>query len=124
MKQNNKTELKFIRKCLRSNGTSAEGALWNALKNKQLDGWRWRRQFSVGNIVIDFYCPKAKLGIELDGNYHFEAGGMIADEIKSELLGESGITVLHVENKLFWEMPERVLDYIKQELDKRKEVLG
>ena len=120
--QHNKTELKQIRKSLRSNGTSAEGALWNALKNKQLDGWRWRRQFSVGNIIIDFYCPKARLGIELDGNHHFETGGMIADEIKTEILVESGIKVLHIENKLFWEMPDMILEYIKQELEKRKEV--
>ena len=120
--QHNKTELKQIRKSLRSNGTSAEGALWNALKNKQLDGWRWRRQFSVGNIVIDFYCPKARLGIELDGNHHFEAGGMIADEIKTEILVESGIKELHIEKKLFWDMPDMILEYIKQELEKRKEV--
>ena len=57
----NKPELKKVRKHLRNNSTSAEAVLWLYLKNKQIDGMRFRRQFSVGFYVIDFYCPKAKL---------------------------------------------------------------
>ena len=117
MKQSNKPELKDIRKSLRSHGTPAEATLWKLLKNKQFDGWKWRRQHSIGNIILDFYCPKAKLGIELDGNHHFDSGGQIADEIKSEFFLDLGIRVIHIENKLLWQMPDAIIDLIRQELN-------
>lgn len=117
MKQSNKPELKDIRKSLRSHGTPAEATLWKLLKNKQFDGWKWRRQHSIGNIILDFYCPKAKLGIELDGNHHFDSGGQIADEIKLEFFLDLGIRVIHIENKLLWQMPDAIIDLIRQELN-------
>ena len=117
MKQNNKPELKQIRKSLRSHGTAAEATLWRILKNKQFDGWKWRRQHSIGNIILDFYCPKAKLGIELDGNHHFVTGGQIADEMKTVFLQDFGIKVIHIENKLLWQMPDAILELIRRELD-------
>ncbi len=117
MKQSNKPELKDIRKSLRSHGTPAEATLWKLLKNKQFDDWKWRRQHSIGNIILDFYCPKAKLGIELDGNHHFDSGGQIADEIKSEFFLDLGIRVIHIENKLLWQMPDAIIDLIRQELN-------
>lgn len=120
MKQCNKPELKIIRKSLRTNGTPEEATLWRILKNKQLDGWKWRRQHSIGNIILDFYCPKAKLGIELDGNHHFLSGGQIADEFKTERLLDLGIRVIHIENKLLWQMPDTVLELIRRELDSSK----
>ncbi len=121
MTQNNKPELKRIRQHLRTHGTPAEATLWRILKNKQLNGWRWRRQHSIGNIILDFYCPKAKLGIELDGNHHFVAGGQIADDIKTEILHNYGIRVIHIENKLLWQMPDAILELILQELNMSKE---
>ena len=117
MNQHYKPELKNIRRQLRTHGTPAEATLWRLLENKQFDGWRWRRQYSVGNIIIDFYCPKAKLGIELDGNHHFESGGQIADEIKTEILHEFGIKIIHIENKTLWDTPDFVLETIRQELN-------
>ena len=117
MKQSNKPELKDIRKNLRSHGTPAEATLWKLLKNKQFDGWKWRRQHSIGNVILDFYCPKAKLGIELDGNHHFDSGGQITDEIKLEFLLDLGIRVIHIENKLLWQMPDAIIDLIRLELN-------
>ena len=117
---NYKPELKAIRQHLRTHGTPAEATLWKILKNKQFDGWRWRRQYSIDNIIIDFYCPKAKLGIELDGNHHFEAGGLIADEIKTEILHKLGIRIFHIENKTLWNTPDFVLEVIRQELNSTK----
>ena len=119
MKLTNKPELKTIRQSLRTNGTPAEATLWRILKNKQFDGWRWRRQHSIGNIILDFYCPKAKLGIELDGNHHFSSGGQIADDIKTEILHDFGIKVIHIENNQLWKMPDAILELIKQELESK-----
>jgi very-short-patch-repair endonuclease len=64
------------RKALRNNLTSAEATLWLCLKNKQLEGKRFRRQFSIGNYIVDFYCPEQKLAIELDGQGHFTVQGL------------------------------------------------
>jgi very-short-patch-repair endonuclease len=52
----NKIEIKFFRQNLRNNSTSAEAALWNLIKNKKLDGRKFRRQHSLGNYIVDFYC--------------------------------------------------------------------
>jgi very-short-patch-repair endonuclease len=63
----NKPELKQYRKTLREKSTSAEVALWNLLKNKQLEGRKFRRQYSLGKYIADFCCPAEKMIIELDG---------------------------------------------------------
>lgn len=49
----------------------AEVILWSRLKGKRLDGYKFRRQFSVAQFVVDFYCPRLKLAIEVDGDSHF-----------------------------------------------------
>lgn len=66
----NKQEFKNVRKKLRNNLTPAEASLWNYLKEGQLLGRKFRRQSSIGKYIVDFYCPKEKLAIELDGEVH------------------------------------------------------
>jgi len=63
---NNKKILINYRKNLRNNPTPAEKELWNYLKNKQLAGRKFRRQHSIDNFILDFYCPAEKLAIELN----------------------------------------------------------
>ena len=60
-----------LRKSLRNNMTEAEKKLWLYLKNSQL-GHKFRRQASIGNYIVDFYCPAKKLVIEIDGSQHIE----------------------------------------------------
>ena len=55
---------------LRNNSTKAESLLWQQLKGKQVAGFKFRRQYSVGKFVLDFYCAERKLAIELDGSSH------------------------------------------------------
>ena len=78
----NAPKMKLLRKNLRNNGTSAEATLWNALKCRQIDGFKWRRQYSVGSYILDFYCVEARLGIELDGSPHFTPDGMEKDFLR------------------------------------------
>ena len=111
MQNNNNKDLKEIRRALRTNGTAAEAVLC-----RRLDGWKWRRQFSVGDFILDFYCPEAKLAIELDGQPHYEIDGIIRDDIKTLYLEEQGIKVLRFENRMIREMPDTVLDKIRIEL--------
>jgi very-short-patch-repair endonuclease len=59
------------KKCLLSNNsTKAEEMLWGELKNKKILGQRYLRQFSIGSYVVDFYCPKLRLVLEVDGTTH------------------------------------------------------
>ncbi len=110
---NNRPELKEYRKNLRNNGTTAESFLWNYLKAKQLDGRKFRRQFSVGNYILDFYCPAEKLCIELDGAGHFTDAGLKYDEERTEYLNSLGIKVIRFENITVFEHTESVLEDIK-----------
>lgn len=115
---NNLPHLKTNRRILRNNLTPAEGALWKLLRNKQLDGKRFRRQFSVGNYILDFYCHSEKLAIELDGEHHFTDEGAENDKVRDEYLNNLGIKVLRIENKLVFDIQEQVLEYIKENFRK------
>jgi very-short-patch-repair endonuclease len=66
----NRKSLKFFRSSLRNKSTTAEVELWNILKSKKLNARKFRRQHSIGNYIVDFFCASEKLVIELDGNPH------------------------------------------------------
>ena len=108
----NRPELKENRKSLRNNSTSTEAFLWNSLKSKQLKGRKFRRQFSVGNYILDFYCPAEKLCIELDGADHFTSVGYEYDEERTAFLNKLGIKVIRFENKTVFDATENVLETI------------
>ncbi|MDR6954668.1 very-short-patch-repair endonuclease [Ancylobacter sp. 3268] len=55
---------------LRRDQTDAEQRLWSRLRNRQLDGWKFRRQVPIDQFTVDFFCPDAKLVVELDGGQH------------------------------------------------------
>ena len=111
-------ELTDTRKFLRYNSTSAEAVLWRSIKNKQLAGRKFRRQFSVGEYILDFYCPTEKLCIELDGQPHFTEIGYLRDVKRDKYLSDLGITVVRIENKHVFKIHEQVLEYIKEHFRK------
>ena len=101
------------RKELRNNSTSAEAVLWNLLKARQL-GVKFRRQFSVGSYILDFYSPEIKLCIELDGASHFTYGGTDYDfERTNYLKNHHGIEILRFENVTVFKYPDEVISAIK-----------
>ena len=105
--------LKSVRRKLRSNGTPAEGALWRILKGRQVGGLRFRRQFSVGVHVLDFYCPSIRLAIELDGEYHHHCAMPQRDCARdNELELRYGIRMLRLENKAVFETPNGIVAQI------------
>ena len=67
----NKTQGKQKRRELRRNMTKAELMIWSKLRRKQVCGYKFRRQYGVGSYIIDFYCPKIKLAVEIDGDRIF-----------------------------------------------------
>ena len=106
----NTFDLQQDRKALRNGGTMYEASMWNLLKNKQLHGVKFRRQFGVGPFVLDFYAPALRLGIELDGRHHYTEEGMAYDRRRSDYLWRKhGIRLLRFENRLVFESPELVL---------------
>ena len=108
-------ELKEVRKALRLNGTSAEAVMWTQIKGRKINGRKWRRQFSVGPFIVDFYCPELKLAIELDGAPHYATGGYEADELRTNYLREHGIRIIRFENKDIWTSLEGVIETIDRE---------
>ena len=115
-KQNlfNRKSLKFFRSSLRNKSTSAEAVLWNILKSKKLDGRKFRRQHSIGNYIVDFYCASEKLIIELDGNPHGEYHKIEKDKKRDQYLEDLGFSILRFENRLVFQEPE----YVKNEIIK------
>ena len=95
---NNIAEHKEKRRLLRNNLTPAEAVMWRILKGDKIMGIRWRRQFSVGPYILDFYCPFLKLAIELDAYNHYTDSGYQHDSERDCYLSKLGIEVMRFEN--------------------------
>ena len=91
--------MKHRRRLLRSNLTEAEKILWSCLKDKKLSGrYKFRRQYSVGYYVIDFYCPEQKLAVEVDGDSHAGVERIEYDTMRQKLIEDFGIRFLRFTN--------------------------
>ncbi|GAB3344703.1 endonuclease domain-containing protein [Lysobacter tyrosinilyticus] len=99
---------------LRSNATDAEKVLWRALRGKQLEGFRFRRQVPIAGFIADFLCPQARLIIELDGGQHAEQGGY--DAARTTKLAGFGYRVLRYWNNDVLARTEAVLEDIHSHL--------
>jgi len=98
MLQYNK-ELKENSRSLRNNMTDAERLLWSKIRNRQIKDHRFIRQKIIGNYIVDFYCPKACLIIELDGGQHYTNEGMQKDKERDKYLSELGFRVLRFSDR-------------------------
>ncbi len=116
---NNLPYLKTFRKNLRKNLTPAEAKLWTMLKGRQMEGRKFRRQHSVANYILDFYCPEERLAIELDGQGHFEDTQAEYDRERDLFLEACGIRVLRFENKWVWDNPDGLLEEVKKYFGKQ-----
>lgn len=96
----------------------AEVILWSKLKDKGLKGYKFRRQYSVEGFVIDFYCPKIKLAVEVDGDSHFTEGADTRDKERQAIIESFGITFLRFTNKEIYENTDGVLNKIMEHLPK------
>jgi len=97
MKLYNRLEYKKLRKKLRKNSTDSERELWSIVRNRQIRGLKFFRQYSVENFILDCYCPKLKLAIEIDGGQHSEPENAKKDRTRTEYLTSLNIKVLR-----FW----------------------
>ncbi|MCR4280487.1 MAG: endonuclease domain-containing protein [Candidatus Komeilibacteria bacterium] len=109
----NKHLLRNRRRELRHSLPPAEVLLWQYLKGRRVAGFKFRRQYSVGNYVVDFYCPRLKLAIEVDGPSHYQSEKAIAyDKQRQKFLESFGISFIRVTNHDIYSNLSGVIDFI------------
>ena len=101
---------------LRSSQTSAEAKLSQALRNRRLARWKFRRQHSIDRYVVDFETLDGKLIVEVDGVTHAEPSELARDKARSEILEACGFLIVRVSNIDVYENLEGVLEMIESTL--------
>ena len=90
-------KLNILARNLRKKQTPQEEKLWNILRNRQILDFKFKRQYPIGNFIVDFVCREIKLVIEIDGGQHNTQKGILYDKERSEYLQSVGYKVLR-----FW----------------------
>lgn len=98
MQVHNKKSLLEIRRKLRQESTKAEDFLWQQLRNAKLNGLKFKRQHSIGNYIVDFYCASKRLIVEIDGEVHNTEEQKIKDKSRELNLIEMGFQILRFTN--------------------------
>jgi very-short-patch-repair endonuclease len=94
----NKTPMRQWRRDLRRKSTRAEAIMWKELRSGKDNKQKFRRQYSVNGYVLDFYCPKSRLAIEVDGGYHDNRETKIYDLVRQEYIEDCGVKFLRFKN--------------------------
>ncbi|MCX5871450.1 MAG: endonuclease domain-containing protein [Deltaproteobacteria bacterium] len=92
-------KLKEYSRTLRNNMTDAEQVMWHHIRRKQIQGVQFYRQKPLLSFIVDFYCPVAKLVVELDGSQHFEKEYQDKDQTRDDVLAGLGLRVLRFDNR-------------------------
>jgi len=85
---------------LRANQTESESRLWGELRCRKLQGWKWRRQTPIAPFVVDFFCPAARLVVEIDGGQHLDQ--VEYDARRTRFLERRGLRVIRFESDYIW----------------------
>ncbi|HKU95687.1 MAG TPA: endonuclease domain-containing protein [Vineibacter sp.] len=88
-------------RALRQTSTDAERRLWNLLRGRRLGGFKFRRQYAIGNYIADFVCVERRLIVELDGGQHAEADTIAYDATRNLWFEQHGYRVLRLWNAEF-----------------------
>jgi adenine-specific DNA-methyltransferase len=97
--------------------TTSEEILWNALRNRRLGGWKFRRQHPVDGYVLDFYCAEEKLAVEIDGAVHQDQAD--ADAGRQEILEARGLRFVRISAALVQADLDKALWLVTDALDPR-----
>ena len=112
----NKQSEKNNRRKLRKNSTEAERLLWEKLRGRKFLGLKFRRQYSIAQFVLDFYCSEKRFAIELDGGIHDLDDVKNHDENRDGYIKNFGIKIIRIKNDKVTDDINSVLEYIKQEI--------
>jgi very-short-patch-repair endonuclease len=113
--------LKSRAQILRADPTPAEQVLWEILRDRRLEGIKFRRQKPIKIFVADFYCPELKLVVELDGDVHADPRQAAHDENRDSYLRSIGCTILRFPNRDLFENREAVLTKILETVGQLRE---
>ena len=91
-------DLKAFSRKLRNNSTLSEVLLWQELKAGQIRGFKFNRQKPLGRYIVDFYCKRLNLVIEIDGSSHDHPEAVVKDKIRQEKLENFGLTFLRFDD--------------------------
>ena len=105
------------RRQLRANMTYCEKIVWMYLRKRQMKE-RFLRQYSVDNYVIDFYCPKLKLAVEIDGDVHELEDQKVYDKERQKYLEDFGIGFIRIKNEELLGNPNKSFEKIEDEIKK------
>ncbi|MCX5847804.1 MAG: endonuclease domain-containing protein [Deltaproteobacteria bacterium] len=115
-----KKKLKPFARNLRSNMTDAEQLIWSKIRRKQIGDLQFYRQKNIGHYIVDFYCPKGKLIVEIGGGQHYENDGMKKDRARDRYLQMLGFAVLRFSDidvlKNIDGVVERIHEHLKSPL--------
>ena len=114
-----KQALKKPARKLRSELTDAEQALWKKVRRKQIRGVQFYRQKPLLNYIVDFYCSKVQLVIEIDGGQHFEPEYLLKDNKRDMALEGLGLHVLRFDNRQVLVEMDSVLAVIDHVVEER-----
>jgi len=106
---------------LRDDATAPERILWSRLKQRQLGGFKFRRQHPVGRYVLDFYCPEVRLCVEIDGDQHGRGDAPRRDAARTAFLNSKGIEAIRFWNHEIRENLLAVLESILHRAGERKQ---
>jgi very-short-patch-repair endonuclease len=101
---------------LRRTETPAEMKLWEYLRNRRLNGLKFRRQHLVDKYVLDFYCHECKLAVEIDGGIHDEKMNRLYDAARTTDLNDAGINVIRFRNEEVMDDVDGVIKKIAEQL--------
>ena len=101
---------------LRQSMTDAEKQLWQYLRKPPFKSWHFRRQHPINQFIVDFYCDKAKLVIELDGSIHDLVEIKERDESREYFIKQLGLEVIRFSNKAVFQAPISVLQQVNSYL--------
>ena len=104
-----------IARKLRRNSTEEERILWNLLRNRQFYNLKFKRQFPIGEYIVDFVCEEKKLVIELDGGQHNEKENIIKDNARTNYIETKGYRVIRFWNNDIKENILGVYETLKKE---------
>ena len=88
-----------IARRLRRESTASERSAWSILRRRAINGWHFRRQQVVEGFIVDFFCARLRLVIELDGAIHDEEDRRRLDVLRDEKLRSLGLTVVRIRNE-------------------------
>ena len=114
-----KAHLKNKARYLRTNMTDSERVLWSRLRGKQLLSVQFYRQKPIGKYIVDFYAPRAKLVVEVDGSQHMEEKQAEADEHRDKYLASVGLKVLRFNSREILKQTDAVVQVIHRTMTKR-----